>query len=244
MTDDGAVSMASRRYVLKPDPHSSHSVILRWLGDGRGRRLLDVGAADGLLSRQLTARGWRVTAIEGDPALAQAGAAHCERMITVNLGRWVPDPGGPFDVIVYADVLEHLADPLRVLVELNHSLRDDGSIVISVPNIAHFYIRLLLLFGRFDYIDRGILDHTHLRFFTERSLLAMLADAGLSVSRFTATPAPLYQVLPARWHKRWLAATHAINAVIARNARRLMGYQFIVQARPKTWSSRTTGLHG
>src|SRR5206468_2110246 len=154
------------RYVLKPDPHSSHSIILRWLGNGRERRLLDVGAADGLLSRQLTAGGWRVTAIEGDPALARAGARHCDRMITANLARGIP-------------------------------------------------------------------DHSHLRFFTERSLRAMVGDAGLDITRFTATPAPLYQILPESWHKPWVAATHAINARIARNARRLLGYQFIVLARPK-----------
>ncbi|PYN79102.1 MAG: hypothetical protein DMD97_05185 [Candidatus Rokuibacteriota bacterium] len=223
----------SPRYVLKPDPHSSHSIILHWLGYGRDRRLLDVGAADGLLSCQLTASGWRVTAIEGDPALAQAGARHCERMITANLDRELPDCGGPFDVIVYGDVLEHLVDPLRVLVELDRSLAPGGFVIISVPNIAHLWIRLLLLVGHFDYLDRGILDHSHLRFFTERSLRAMVADAGLDITRFTATPAPLYQILPESWHKPWVAATHAINARIARNARRLLGYQFIVLARPK-----------
>jgi len=229
---------APPRYVLKPDRYSSHSVILRWLGEGRGRRLLDVGAADGLLSRQLTACGWRVTAIEGDPALAQAGARHCERMITVNLDREIPVGEGPFDVIVYGDILEHLVDPLRVLVELDRSLAPSGFVVISVPNIAHLWIRLLLLAGRFDYFDRGILDHSHLRFFTERSLRAMLVDASLSIERFTATPAPLYQILPVSWHRRWVAATHSINAVIARNVRRLLGYQFIVMARPKGAAER------
>ena len=224
---------ATPRYVLKPDPHSSHSIILRWLGDGRGRRVLDVGAADGIVSRRLTARGWRVTGVEGDPALAQAGAPHCERMIAANLNRETPEVGGPFDAIVYGDVLEHLIDPLRVLVELDRALAPDGFVIVSVPNIAHLYIRLLLLLGRFDYIDRGILDDTHLRFFTERSLRALIADAGLTIDRFTATPAPLYQVLPASWHRPWVAATHAINAVIARNLRRLLGYQLIVLARPK-----------
>ena len=232
------MGVASPRYVLKPDPHSSHSVILRWLGEGRGRRLLDVGAADGLLSRQLTERGWRVTAIEGDPALAQAGARHCERMITVNLDREIPVGEGPFDDIVYGDVLEHLVDPLRVLVELDRSLGPGGFVIISVPNVAHLWIRLLLLVGRFDYLDRGILDHSHLRFFTERSLRAMLADAGLSVERFSATPAPLYQILPASWHRRWVAATHSINAVIAQKVRRLLGYQFIVLAHPKSAAER------
>jgi len=224
---------ATPRYVLKPDPHSSHSVILKWLGEGRGRRILDVGAADGIVSRRLTERGWRVTGLEGDPALAQAGARHCERMLTANLNREIPEVAGPFDAILYGDVLEHLVDPLRVLVELDRALVPDGFVVISVPNIAHLYVRLLLLVGRFDYIDRGILDDSHLRFYTERSLRALIADAGLTVERFTATPAPLYQILPASWHKRWVAATHAVNAVIARSLPRLLGYQLIVLARPK-----------
>jgi 2-polyprenyl-3-methyl-5-hydroxy-6-metoxy-1,4-benzoquinol methylase len=219
--------------VLKPDPHSSHSIILAWLGEGRGRRILDVGAADALVGRRLTEHGWRVTGIEGDPALAQAGAPYCERMITANLNREVPEVQGPFDAILYGDVLEHLIDPLRVLVELNRSLVPDGFVIVSVPNIAHLYIRLLLLLGRFDYLDRGILDNTHLRFFTARSLRALLDDAGLVVERFSATPAPLYQVLPERWHKRWVAVTHTINAAIARNLPRVLGYQFIVLARPK-----------
>ncbi len=227
------MSVETPRYVLKPDPHSSHSIVLRWLGEGRGRRILDVGAADAIVSRRLTERGWRVTGIESDPALAQAGAPHCERMITANLNREIPEVQGPFDAILYGDILEHLIDPLRMLVELDRSLAPDGFVIISVPNIAHLYIRLLLLLGRFDYIDRGILDNTHLRFFTARSLRALIADAGLVIERFTATPAPLYQVLPPSWHKRWVAATHTVNAVIARNLPRVLGYQFIVLARPK-----------
>ena len=232
------MSGATPRYVLKPDPHSSHSLILRWLGDGHGRRLLDVGAADGLLSRQLTERGWRVTAIEGDPALAKAGAEACETMLVADLDDEIPALHGAFDAIVYGDVLEHLVDPLRVLVELDRSLGPSGFVIISVPNIAHLWIRLLLLVGRFDYLDRGILDQSHLRFFTERSLRAMLADAGLSIERFTATPAPLYQILPVSWHRKWVAATHSINAVIARKVRRLLGYQFIVLAYPKGAAER------
>ncbi|PYM20941.1 MAG: hypothetical protein DMD81_01065 [Candidatus Rokuibacteriota bacterium] len=221
------------RYEFKSDPHSSHSVLLRWVGDGRGRALLDVGAADGLLSRKLTERGWRVTGIECDPVLAQAGSVHCARMVVANLDREVPVLETQFDAIVYGDVLEHLSDPLRVLTELNRLLAPGGFVVISMPNVAHFVIRLSLLIGRFDYIDRGILDHTHLRFFTERSVRALVANAGLRVELFTATPAPLYQVLPRRFHKPWLAATHAINAWIAHRLPRLMGYQFVILARPK-----------
>lgn len=229
----GAVSGATSRYRLKPDPHSSHSLILSWLGEGRGRRVLDVGAADGLLSAGLTAQGWRVTGIERDPAAAEAGALHCERMVVADLAREIPAGEGPFDVIVYGDVLEHLPEPLRVLVELNRWLLPGGFVVVSVPNVAHLAIRLLLLTGRFEYRDRGILDRTHLRFFTARSLRAFLADAGLAIARFTATPAPLYEVVPARWHRPWLAAVHGASAGLARRLPRLLGYQFVVLARLK-----------
>jgi 2-polyprenyl-3-methyl-5-hydroxy-6-metoxy-1,4-benzoquinol methylase len=221
------------RYALKADPHSSHSLVLRWLGDGRGRRLLDVGAADGFLSRHLTERGWRVTALEADPVAAGAGAAHCEAMLVADLDRDIPALGPPFDAIVYGDVLEHLADPLRALSTLNRALAPGGDVMISIPNVAHLWIRLSLLAGRFDYADRGILDRTHLRFFTERSLRALLAEAGLRVVRFTATPVPLYQVVPPRFHSTALAAVHAASAAAARALPRLLGYQFVVLARPQ-----------
>jgi 2-polyprenyl-3-methyl-5-hydroxy-6-metoxy-1,4-benzoquinol methylase len=228
-SDDGCVSVASR-YTLKSDPYSSHSVILGWLGDGRGRRLLDVGAADGLLSRLLTERGWKVTGLEADPVAAAAGAPHCERMIVADLDAAVPPLPGEFDVIVCADVLEHLRDPLGTLVALRRALAPDGVVVISIPNVAHLWIRLSLLAGRFDYADRGILDRTHLRFFTRRSLGALVAGAGLRIARATATPVPLYQVVPPRWHGRALAAAHALSAGAARALPRVLAYQFVVLA--------------
>src|SRR5256885_15235316 len=106
-SDDGPVSRASR-YTLKGDPYSSHSVILDWLGDGRGRRLLDVGAADGLLSRRLTERGWKVTGLEADEAAAAAGAAHCERMIVAGIDAGVPPLDRVFDAIVCRGALDDL----------------------------------------------------------------------------------------------------------------------------------------
>jgi 2-polyprenyl-3-methyl-5-hydroxy-6-metoxy-1,4-benzoquinol methylase len=225
----------TRRYTRKADPYSSHSVMLAWLGPGQGRRLLDVGAADGLLSRALTDGGWRVTGLEGDPALAEAGRAYCERMFVGDLDRDIPDFDAPFDAIVYGDVLEHLIDPLRTVQGLNRWLAPGARVVISVPNVAHLLIRLSLLLGRFDYFDRGILDRTHLRFFTDRSLRRLLAAAGLVIVRRTATAVPLYQVLPAASHGRVLAAIHAVSAAFSRTFPRLLGYQFVVMAERGTW---------
>jgi 2-polyprenyl-3-methyl-5-hydroxy-6-metoxy-1,4-benzoquinol methylase len=229
-SDDGRVDHASR-YGLKDDPYSSHSVILGWLAEGQGRRLLDVGAADGLLSRGLTERGWKVTGIESDPAAAAAGAGHCERMIVADLDAGVPALDGVFDTVVCADVLEHVRDPGAVLAALTRALAPDGEVVISMPNVAHLWVRLSLLAGRFDYAERGILDRTHLRFYTRRTLGSLVRAAGLRVVRLTATPAPLYQVVPARWHTRALAAVHAASAAAARAVPRLLAYQFVVLAR-------------
>jgi 2-polyprenyl-3-methyl-5-hydroxy-6-metoxy-1,4-benzoquinol methylase len=224
------VTARASRYTLKPDPHSSHAVILRWLGDGHGRRVLDVGAADGLLSRPLSARGWKVTALEADASAAAAAEAHCERVIVADLDVAVPALDPDFDAIVCGDVLEHLAHPAPALRSLACALAPGGVVVVSVPNVAHLWMRLSLLAGRFDYAERGILDRTHLRFFTERSLRALLTEAGLTITRATATPAPLYQVVPQRCHGAVLAATHGASAAAARLLPRLLGYQLVLQA--------------
>jgi 2-polyprenyl-3-methyl-5-hydroxy-6-metoxy-1,4-benzoquinol methylase len=223
------MSLASR-YTLKDDPYSSHSVILDWLGHGRGRRLLDVGAADGLLSRLLTERGWKVTGLEADPAAAAAGAAYCERMIVADLDAGIPALEGEFDAIVCADVLEHLRDPAGALATLRRALARGGQVVISMPNVAHLWMRLSLLAGRFEYAERGILDRTHLRFYTRRTLTALVTGAGLRIARLTSTPVPLYQVVPTRWHGHALAAVHALSAHTARVLPRLLAYQFVVGA--------------
>lgn len=228
--DHGHVDAASR-YTLKADPFSSHSVILAWLAEGQGRRLLDVGAADGLLSRHLTARGWKVTGIEADRAAAAAGAAHCEQMLVADLNRGVPALDGLFDTIVCGDVLEHLADPAPVLRTLVSALAPGGDVVVSVPNVAHLWVRLSLLGGRFEYADRGILDRTHLRFFTKRTLDDLLAAVGLHAVDRASTPVPLYQVVAPRWHGAALAAVHTASAAAARALPRLLGYQFVVRAR-------------
>ena len=225
--------MSKSPYQLKDDPYSSHSVILSRFGEGRGRRLLDVGAADGFLAQRLTEQGYEVTCIEGDPGLAALAVGKCRAVVQADLDREVPELDGPFDVIVYGDVLEHLKDPLRVFQHLNRYLRPDGTLVVSVPNVAHLWVRLQLLLGRFEYTDRGILDRTHLRFFTLASLRRFLAEAKVTVIEIVPTPVPLPLLVPARYHGWWLTALHVVNAALARVFKTLLGYQFVAVARPE-----------
>jgi 2-polyprenyl-3-methyl-5-hydroxy-6-metoxy-1,4-benzoquinol methylase len=218
-------------YRLKPDPYSSHSLILSRLGEGRGRKLLDVGAADGFLAERLTAQGWAVTALERDPALAAQAHGRCKTVVVADLEAAPPLLDGPFDAIVYGDVLEHLGDPRAVLLALDRTLATGGTVIVSVPNVAHLWVRLSLLAGRFDYADRGILDRTHLRFFTRRTLVALLGEAGLSVDELRVTPVPLPLVVPPRWHGGWLDGLHAVSARAARLWPGGLAYQFVAVCR-------------
>ena len=221
-------------YRLKDDPHSSHSVILARLGEGRGRRALDVGAADGFLAERLTAHGWSVTALERDPELAARARGRCKEVVVADLESAPPLLHGPFEAIIYGDVLEHLSDPTTVLRALDQTLAPGGAVIVSVPNVAHLWVRLSLLAGRFDYADRGILDRTHLRFFTRRTLLELLRSAGLRVDELAVTPVPLPLVVPPRWHGRVLAGVHALSAGAARAWPGGLAYQFVAVCRAST----------
>ena len=221
-------------YRLKDDPHSSHSVILARLGEGRGRRALDVGAADGFLAERLTAHGWSVTALERDPELAARARGRCKEVVVADLESAPPLLHGPFEAIIYGDVLEHLSDPTAVLRALDQTLAPGGAVIVSVPNVAHLWVRLSLLAGRFDYADRGILDRTHLRFFTRRTLLELLRSAGLRVDELAVTPVPLPLVVPPRWHGRVLAGMHTLSAGAARAWPGGLAYQFVAICRAST----------
>src|SRR5262249_40058814 len=185
--------------------------------------------ADGYLAEVLTANGWEVTAVERDPVQAERARGKCREVIIADLVDIGGRLRGPFDAIVYGDVLEHVADPLRVLRSLNPSLARDGTVIVSIPNVAHLWVRLSLLAGRFDYADRGILDRSHLRFFTRRTALDLLARAGLEVQVLRVTPAPLPLVVPRRWHGRWLEGVQAASATAARLWPSGLAYQFVAR---------------
>lgn len=163
------------------DPNNSHVQVLDLVGSGK--RVLDVGCATGYLDKVLTARGNTVTGVELDPEAAEIARPHLARLLIGNLETidLVAELGaGGFDSVVFADVLEHLTNPLRILRQAPALLAPGGSVVVSIPNIAHGSMRLAMLQGRFEYRDLGLLDDTHLRFFTRSSLIDLHDQAGLT----------------------------------------------------------------
>lgn len=167
---------------------------------GEGRLVLDVGCGYGALAEAIENKSYAVWGIEShDVASALAG----KRMTKVihedltNLGA-VREAIGErrFDYLVFSDVLEHLHDPDLILRSYLPFLKDSGTVIVSVPNVAAWNIRLRLLFGIFEYADSGILDRTHLRFFTFKTAQKMLRDAGLRVTKKDLTPYLMRSFLP------------------------------------------------
>jgi 2-polyprenyl-3-methyl-5-hydroxy-6-metoxy-1,4-benzoquinol methylase len=164
-----------------------------------GARVLDVGCATGYLAAELVARGCTVVGVEFDPVAAQQARAVCREVVVgdveseavrADIARAVADAGG-VDAVICADVLEHLRDPWTVLAWLRTLLDPGGRAVVSVPNIAHWTVRRELLRGRFDYTDFGLLDRTHLRFFTRASATELAHRAGFAVQAEHPAGAPL-----------------------------------------------------
>jgi 2-polyprenyl-3-methyl-5-hydroxy-6-metoxy-1,4-benzoquinol methylase len=168
--------------------NTSHAQVLSLVPTGSA--VLDVGCATGYLAEALTARGCTVSGIEYDPEAAEKARPHLDHLVVGDLSTM--DVAAEFgdrtyDVLVFADVLEHVADPTDVLRRLLALLRPGGSVVISIPNVSHGSLRLALLQGRWQYTEVGLLDRTHIRFFTRRSVLELLADTGLAAADFRTT---------------------------------------------------------
>jgi SAM-dependent methyltransferase len=121
--------------------------------------------------------------LEGNASLAQELAVNSDEFHIVDLNGDLPNIGSP-DLLLFLDVLEHLPNPEKLLRHLTAELAPGGTVIVSLPNIAHLSVSIpLLVWGRFDYADAGILDRTHLRFFVRESAVALMNGAGLKVDK-------------------------------------------------------------
>lgn len=165
--------------------------ILPLLPPGR-LKILELGCGEGatLAWLQSIGRCAECVGIELSEAAARKAGEVADRVIVADFERDEPAfENASFDCILCLDVLEHLRDPWGALRTLAEWLRPGGTLVISVPNVGHISIILdLLLHGRFEYQDSGILDRTHLRFFTRSSAEALVRSAGLVIEQVRPVP--------------------------------------------------------
>jgi 2-polyprenyl-3-methyl-5-hydroxy-6-metoxy-1,4-benzoquinol methylase/glycosyltransferase involved in cell wall biosynthesis len=216
-------------YDLKEGEGTSHTVIADLLAGVAPGRVLDLGCSGGRLSERIRELGHEVVGVD---SLEIPGVRdRVDEFALGDLEQGVPTAvGSNFDVVVAADVIEHVRDPARLLEQMAAVLAPGGQIIISTPNFGHWYARGRVVTGTFDYDRRGILDQTHLRFFTRASLRRTLQAAGLDVLdlRYTGLP---FDVLTRddSWKSR-AARTADRRLVQARPT--IFGYQFVARLRP------------
>ena len=211
------------------DENTSHARMLRLIG--ANKRVLEFGCSSGYMSRALQQHGCVVTGIELDPSAAELAKPFCERVIVADLDgdAWLAQLGDQtFDVAVFGDVLEHLKEPAEPLIVVKKLLRDDGYLVVSIPNIAHGSVRLSLLQGEFRYRKLGLLDDTHLRFFTRASVEELFKTAGYAIEVMERSTAGIFETEIAVNHE---AVPSALLWRLSHDEEALT-YQFVCKAVP------------
>jgi 2-polyprenyl-3-methyl-5-hydroxy-6-metoxy-1,4-benzoquinol methylase len=223
----------TEKYAWKEIPGSSHDILRRRIrAMAPGLRLLDLGAAGGHLGRAVRDRCSFIAGVEPQPPSserARAGYDDWREVDALRAGAW----NEPFDVVVCADVLEHVINPLKLLGMIRGWLKTGGVLLASVPNVANISVRLALLFGQFRYADRGILDDTHVAFYTRASTRELLERGGFRIIATEPTAMPYELAVPALARAPWNSPLRALARASARAWPTLFGYQFVFEALKK-----------
>jgi SAM-dependent methyltransferase len=199
---------------------------------GAHKRVLDIGAGPGSIARVLKEHGsCQVSAVEIDPDAIAKLAPHCEHVFECDLNDtgWVSAlAGARFQVVVAADVLEHLYDPWTALRSMKEVLDEDGYVVVSLPHAGHSAVIACLLEEDFEYRDVGLLDRTHIRFFGIKNIQNLFNDSGLRIleGQFVVR-SPEDTEFAARWRRVAPGLRQQLQA-----SRFGRVYQVVVKARP------------
>jgi glycosyltransferase involved in cell wall biosynthesis len=240
--------MYQRRYDLRSDDQiyelklgyrSSHTLALEEVAESS--KVLDLGCGRGLLAGEIAARGCTVDGVDSTEGSVSSALSS---FTTHDLDRGPPQLDlGDYDVVLLLDVVEHLASPEEFMAALrNLPGSSRPRYLISVPNVAFAPLRARLLLGGFEYGREGILDLTHRRLFTMRSLRRLLGQYGYDILRLRGVPAPFPKAFGDRRLARWLVA---LNSAMIRLSRGLFSYQIfaVATARPTVTELLRSSLH-
>ena len=197
------------------DPVSTHALQFRMIPDGA--RVLDVGCHTGILGEALRVRkNCEVVGIDNDVEALIAAKQRLNAVEQVNLeepgwaSKLIQTGKKDFDIVLFGDVIEHTRNPLDILKESHALLVPNGKAIVSLPNIANLRVRLGLLRGKFDYADSGILDKTHIRFFTLKTARELVRNAGYKIVSETYSGYSM-----PRWLIDLFPSLFAVNIIMA-----------------------------
>jgi len=187
--------------VLDPDEVTGIFASLISAGD----RVLDVGCGTGSITKILADTcKIEIIGIEPDPTRVARAVSRGLKVHTGRLNSELIQTMGMFDLVLFADVLEHLPNPQSMLLTAREVLRPHGSVIVSVPNVAHWSVRVDVMRGRFQYQPTGIMDATHLRWFTRETLLSFVSSAGFEITDYAGSAGILVPEIETRWPFRWM----------------------------------------
>lgn len=152
------------------------------------RRIVEVGCMRGALAREYRAinPAAEIIGIDIDPDYVRIAAQHCTQVIASNIEHMPDDEFealSPSDCWVFGDCLEHLHDPWAVLKRVRQAIDPDGTLMICLPNAQHWSVQWRLISGNFRYEDKGLMDRTHIRWFTRTTMLEMFASTGWQIQQ-------------------------------------------------------------
>lgn len=211
------------------NPNNSQTQLISLVG--RDKTVLDVGCAAGDTAAMLIDRGCRVSGVDIDAAAAEPAREVLDELVIADIDRSPLTEhfkAESFDAVIFGDVLEHLVDPWAALRDATTLLRPGGRILASIPNVAHAAVRLSLLGGRWDYTQTGLLDRTHLRFFTLDGVCELMESADLTIEVLRSTVLDPLAVQEISLHTDLLPPT---SVEWVRHQPRALDYQYIVVGR-------------
>jgi glycosyltransferase involved in cell wall biosynthesis len=222
------------RYGSKfADPFSSHSLLYGYLNDlsCSGKTVLELGVGDSALTRRLHADGAIVDCVEMDPEAAGTAAPYARHVWNEDLAvTRLKQARDSYDIVIAADILEHLLYPEEILTQLKACVGKGGVLLVSLPNVANLYVRINLLLGRFPYHSKGLLDRTHLHFFTRKSAERLVARAGWDIVGRDYTSIPVAVVFPFLLKSGFRSVLYVLR-FMTRMFKGLLGYQFLLYCR-------------
>lgn len=220
------IAQEASHYTLKLGYESSHTLAINRVAPDS--RVLDIGACEGLIAGELKKKGCRVCGIDQLPLKAQAPF---DDYLQCNLD----DPRFPFDVdafdyILMLDIIEHLRKPEAFMDALRDQLKlSPATVILTTPNIAFAVVRLQLLLGQFNYGKAGILDITHTRLFTFKTLKHLCEECGFAVKEIKGIPVPFPKAVGDNLAGRLLLG---INKLLIKVSKTLFSYQIYAELRP------------
>lgn len=217
-------------YRMHLGQRSSHQQINRLVRKLARGPVLDVGSAQGMIGQLLAGSGLEIDGVEPNATWADAARTFYSRMYGGTIEQ-ADLPRSHYSVIVCGDVLEHTVDPVAVLRRLQDCAMPDARLIVSLPNVAHVAVRVMLLFGCFPRMDSGVLDKTHLHFYTRDTAEQMLRQVGLEVLDVSATPVPIEALGSGPLTRRIAGALMPLQHMLVDLLPRLFAMQWIFTAR-------------